>query len=65
MGHNGSEGQPESVAPQFSSWRRTEVELSPPKVAENWKLTRFLQFKYVHSGKLSNVRTYMARLAGV
>jgi hypothetical protein len=41
MGHdgdNGSSGRPESVAPEILSWRRTEVKLSPPKVAENSKL---------------------------
>ena len=37
MGHNGSRGGPESVAPEFLSWTRTEVELSPPKVAVNGK----------------------------
>ena len=48
MGHdgdNGSTSRPESVAPEILSWRRTEVKLSPPKVAENWKLARFLRFK--------------------
>ena len=34
MGHNGSRGRPQSVAPEFLSWRRTEVKISPPKVAE-------------------------------
>ena len=38
MGHNGSRGPPESVAPEFLSWRRTEMKLPPPKVGENWNL---------------------------
>jgi hypothetical protein len=39
MGHNCSRGRPESVAPEFSSWRRTEVKISPPKATENRKPT--------------------------
>jgi hypothetical protein len=35
---NGSRGRPESVAPEILSWRRTEVKLFPPKVAENSNL---------------------------
>ena len=37
---SGSRGRPESVlvAHEFLSWRRTEVKLSPPKVAENGQL---------------------------
>ncbi len=38
MGHdgdNGSTGRPAPIAPEISSWRRTKVKLSPPKVAEN------------------------------
>ena len=38
MCHNASTGRPEPIAPEFLSWRRTEVKQSPPKVAENWKL---------------------------
>ena len=42
MGHNGtwhcSRGRPESVAHEILSWRRTEVKLPPPKVAENLQL---------------------------
>ena len=40
MAHNGtsSRGRPDSVAPEFLSWRRTEVKISPPKVPENWEL---------------------------
>jgi hypothetical protein len=34
MGHNGSRGRPESVAPEFLFCRRTEVNISPPKVVE-------------------------------
>ena len=45
MGHNGSRARPESVAPKFSSWRRTEVKLSPPIVDENWKVARGLVFQ--------------------
>ena len=41
MSHDASRGRPESIAPEFLSWRRTEVKLSPPKVAESWKLVRF------------------------
>jgi hypothetical protein len=45
MGHNDSRGRPESVAPEFLSWRRTEVKLSPPKVPENWNVARGLVFQ--------------------
>jgi hypothetical protein len=49
MGGNGSKGRPKSVTPDFLSWRRTEVrlsmKLSPPKVAENWKVARGLVFQ--------------------
>jgi hypothetical protein len=40
MAHSGSRGRPESIAPEFSSRRQTEVKIFPPKVADN----RFLLF---------------------
>ena len=30
-----SGGRPDSVAPEFSSWRQTKVKISPPKDGEN------------------------------
>jgi hypothetical protein len=51
MGHNCSRGRPEAVAPEFLSWRRTQVELPPPKVAEDWELARVPLFKYVRPRK--------------
>ena len=41
MGHNGSRGRPESVAPEFCTGDEQKWNYqvsSPPKVAENWQL---------------------------
>jgi hypothetical protein len=50
MGHNGSRGRHESVAPEILE-ERTEVKISPPKITENWRLARGLLFSNICFGK--------------
>jgi hypothetical protein len=57
MGQNSSRVRPESVAPEFLSWRRTEVKISPPKVGENWSLPIASFYHMFVRAKWGNVRT--------
>ena len=50
MGHNGSRGPPESVAPEFLSWRRTEMKLPPPKSRRKLEARSFPPFMTCSSG---------------